>query len=37
MTGAFLSDQVAALVVRWHLASAQNPFELLTPHAQNWR
>ena len=35
VTGAFLSDQVAELLVRWRLASAQNPFELLTPHTTN--
>jgi membrane protease YdiL (CAAX protease family) len=35
LTGAFLSDQVAELLVRWHLISAQSPFELLTPHTTN--
>jgi membrane protease YdiL (CAAX protease family) len=35
VTGAFLSDQVAELLVRWHLVSAQNPLELLTPHTTN--
>jgi hypothetical protein len=35
VTGAFLSDQIAELLERWHLASPQNPFELLTPRTTN--
>jgi membrane protease YdiL (CAAX protease family) len=35
LTGAFLSNQVAELLVRWHVVSAQSPFELLTPHSTN--
>jgi membrane protease YdiL (CAAX protease family) len=32
LTGAFLADQIAGLLVRWG-ASPQNPFDLLTTHA----
>lgn len=35
LTGAFLSDQVAELLVRWHVASPQNPIGLLTVHMTN--
>lgn len=32
LTGAFLSDQIAELLVRWGVISPQNPFDLLTSH-----
>ena len=35
LTGAWLSDQVGTLLVRWRLASDANPFDLLTPHTTN--
>src|SRR5260370_12768219 len=35
LTGAFLSDQVAQLLVRWRVISPQNPLELLTVHMTN--
>jgi hypothetical protein len=35
LTGAFLSDQVAQLLVRWRVISPQNPLQLLTVHMTN--
>jgi len=35
LTGAFLSDQVAQLLVRWGVISPQNPLKLLTVHTTN--
>jgi membrane protease YdiL (CAAX protease family) len=35
LTGAFLSDQVAQLLVRWRVISPQNPLKLLTVHTTN--
>src|SRR5258708_6261923 len=35
LTGAFLSDQVAQVLVRWRVISPQNPLELLTVHMTN--
>jgi membrane protease YdiL (CAAX protease family) len=32
LTGAFLSEQIAGLLVRWGVISPQNPFDLLTTH-----
>jgi membrane protease YdiL (CAAX protease family) len=35
LTGAWLSDQIAKLLVRWGLISDANPFDLLTAHTTN--
>ena len=35
LTGSFLTARVADLLVRWHLVSAQNPFDLLSAHTTN--
>jgi membrane protease YdiL (CAAX protease family) len=35
LTGAFLSDQVATLLVHWRVVSPQNPLQLLTVHMTN--
>ena len=35
LTGAWLSDQIAKLLVHWGLISDANPFDLLTVHATN--
>jgi membrane protease YdiL (CAAX protease family) len=35
LSGAFVSDQLAQLLVRWRVVAPQNPFELLTAHTTN--
>ena len=35
LTGAFLSDQIGGLLVRWGVVSPQNPFDLLTTHTND--
>jgi membrane protease YdiL (CAAX protease family) len=35
LTGAFLSDKVGNLLVRWRLVSPANPFDLFSVHATN--
>src|SRR3954468_16846291 len=32
LTGAFLSDKIATLLVRWNLVSSASPFDLLNAH-----